>query len=55
MFNNRALSQRFFDFSSSLGESAACGSDVHLVQCEKSQISTTLISTRLNNAQLRCI
>ena len=37
--NNLVLSQRFFDFSSSLGESAACGSDVRRAQCEKSQIS----------------
>ena len=41
--NNLVLSQRFFDFSSSLGESAACGSDVRRAQCKKSQISTTRI------------
>ena len=47
--NNLIQSQRFFDFSSSLGESAACGSDVRRAQCEKSQISTTRIFLRLNN------
>ena len=53
--NNRALSQRFFDFSSSLGLSAAFGSDVRLRSVRKisnlyhSGIRTTQ-ATQLNKS-----
>ncbi len=47
--NNLILSPRFFDFSSSLDLSVACGSDVRLRSVQKISNLTTLISTRMND------